>query len=206
MRELAQLQKEKNDWRCNSWLETATGRSTILAAVPGMLLYLVSASFVYMHMAIHRPQEEKLQQSPVGNGVLAHSSAGLAQQLHAAEQQAQQPTLHVTDLPAAEEETAQDLAGSAVTHHQQAESATEGLAHQLHAAEQQAEEAQMQLHHQDMRVANAEAAQRSAEAERDTLMQEAARLQERMDQLSQVCNVCNSVCAMCSTESVEVIR
>ena len=35
MRELAQLQKEKNIWRCNSWLETASGRSTILAA-PGI--------------------------------------------------------------------------------------------------------------------------------------------------------------------------
>ena len=35
MKELAQLQKEKNDWRCNSWLETATGRSTILGAPAG---------------------------------------------------------------------------------------------------------------------------------------------------------------------------
>ena len=35
MKELAQLQKEKNDWRCNSWLESATGRSTVLAAQPG---------------------------------------------------------------------------------------------------------------------------------------------------------------------------
>lgn len=37
-----------------------------------------------------------------------------------------------------------------------------------------------------MRVANAEAAQQAAEAERDTLMQEAARLQEQLDQQSQV--------------------
>lgn len=37
MKELAQLQKEKNDWRCNSWLEQATGRSTVLAATPGRL-------------------------------------------------------------------------------------------------------------------------------------------------------------------------
>ena len=37
MKELAQLQKEKNDWRCNSWLEQATGRSTVLAATPGWL-------------------------------------------------------------------------------------------------------------------------------------------------------------------------
>jgi len=37
MKELAQLQKEKNDWRCNSWLEQATGRSTVLAANPGWL-------------------------------------------------------------------------------------------------------------------------------------------------------------------------
>jgi len=37
MKELAQLQKEKNDWRCNSWLEQATGRSTVLAATPGQL-------------------------------------------------------------------------------------------------------------------------------------------------------------------------
>ena len=101
--------------------------------------------------------------------------------------------LHMTHLPTAGEETAQDLAGDVVTHHQQAESATEALAQQLHAAEQQAEEAQMQLHHQDMRVANAEAAQRSAEAERDTLMQEAARLQEQMEQFSQVCNNCSRV-------------
>lgn len=72
--------------------------------------------------------------------------------------------------------------------HQQAESATEALSQQLQAAEQQAEEAQSQLHHQAMRVANAEAAQRSAEAERDTLMQEAARLQEQNKQLSQVCH------------------
>lgn len=35
MKELAQLQKEKNDWRCNTWLEAATGRSTVLAATPG---------------------------------------------------------------------------------------------------------------------------------------------------------------------------
>lgn len=38
MKELAQLQKEKNDWRCNSWLESATGRSTVLAAPPGKIL------------------------------------------------------------------------------------------------------------------------------------------------------------------------
>ena len=38
MKELAQLQKEKNDWRCNSWLESATGRSTVLAAQPGKIL------------------------------------------------------------------------------------------------------------------------------------------------------------------------
>ena len=38
MKELAQLQKEKNDWRCNSWLEAATGRSTVLAAPPGKVL------------------------------------------------------------------------------------------------------------------------------------------------------------------------
>ena len=38
MKELAQLQKEKNDWRCNSWLESATGRSTALAASPGATL------------------------------------------------------------------------------------------------------------------------------------------------------------------------
>ena len=37
MKELAQLQKEKNDWRCNSWLESATGRSTVLAAQPGKI-------------------------------------------------------------------------------------------------------------------------------------------------------------------------
>jgi len=43
MKELAQLQKEKNDWRCNSWLEAATGRSTVLAATPGASLHLQSA-------------------------------------------------------------------------------------------------------------------------------------------------------------------
>ena len=32
MKELAALQKERNDWRCSSWLEGAVGRSTILAA------------------------------------------------------------------------------------------------------------------------------------------------------------------------------
>ena len=41
MKELAQLQKEKNDWRCNSWLESATGRSTVLAAQPGKILECV---------------------------------------------------------------------------------------------------------------------------------------------------------------------
>lgn len=56
MRELAQLQKEKNDWRCNSWLETATGRSTILAAVPGMLIHKISVLLMIMRMATHRPQ------------------------------------------------------------------------------------------------------------------------------------------------------
>lgn len=40
MKELAQLQKEKNDWRCNSWLEAATGRSTVLAAPTGKALSL----------------------------------------------------------------------------------------------------------------------------------------------------------------------
>ncbi|KAK9814820.1 hypothetical protein WJX72_012003 [[Myrmecia] bisecta] len=32
MKELSELQKEKNDWRCRSWLDQATGRSTVLAA------------------------------------------------------------------------------------------------------------------------------------------------------------------------------
>ena len=32
MKELAALQKERNDWRCSSWLDGAVGRSTILAA------------------------------------------------------------------------------------------------------------------------------------------------------------------------------
>lgn len=44
MKELAQLQKEKNDWRCNSWLEAATGRSTVLAAPTGEVLACLSAS------------------------------------------------------------------------------------------------------------------------------------------------------------------
>ena len=67
MRELAQLQKEKNDWRCNSWLETASGRSTILAAVPGQSPdkhRLISISS--MNSALQSPQMER---NSCGNGV-----------------------------------------------------------------------------------------------------------------------------------------
>ena len=54
MRELAQLQKEKNDWRCNSWLETATGRSTILAAVPGIKLQPSSTPVLHLTSSIRK--------------------------------------------------------------------------------------------------------------------------------------------------------
>ena len=57
---------------------------------------------------------------------------------------------------------------------------------QLHAAEQHARELQSQLHHKDMRVANAEAAQRSAESERDAVAQENARLEEQVLKHQQV--------------------
>ncbi len=76
--------------------------------------------------------------------------------------------------------------------HQQAEqaaasaSARAGLDAQLLAAEQQSQELQSQLHHQEVRVANAEAAQRSAESERDALAQEHARLEEQLARQQQV--------------------
>ena len=57
---------------------------------------------------------------------------------------------------------------------------------QLHAAEQQARELQSQLHHKDMRVANAEAAQRSAESERDAVAQENGKLEEQVLKHQQV--------------------
>ena len=57
---------------------------------------------------------------------------------------------------------------------------------QLHAAEQQAQELHSQLHHKDMRVANAEAAQRSAESERDAVVQENAKLEEQVLRHQQV--------------------
>ncbi len=65
-------------------------------------------------------------------------------------------------------------------------SARAGLEAQLLAAEQQSQELQSQLHHQEVRVANAEAAQRSAESERDTLAQEHARLEEQLARQQQV--------------------
>ncbi|DBB01920.1 hypothetical protein WJX77_010809 [Trebouxia sp. C0004] len=120
MKELAQLQKEKNDWRCNSWLEQATGRSTVLAATPG---------------------QESI------SGMDEHDTGNAIQQ-------------------------AKQAAASA--------SARAGLDVQLLAAEQQSQELQTQLRHQEVRVANAEAAQRSAESERDALAQEHARLEEQL--------------------------
>ncbi|KAL0044678.1 hypothetical protein WJX82_005253 [Trebouxia sp. C0006] len=120
MKELAQLQKEKNDWRCNSWLEQATGRSTVLAATPG---------------------QESI------SGMDEHDTGNALQQ-------------------------AEQAAASA--------SARAGLEAQLLAAEQLSQELQSQLHHQEVRVANAEAAQRSAESERDALAQEHARLEEQL--------------------------
>ena len=57
---------------------------------------------------------------------------------------------------------------------------------QLYAAEQQIQELQSQLHHKDMRVAKAEAAQRSAESERDAVAQEAAKLEEQVSRHQQV--------------------
>jgi hypothetical protein len=65
-------------------------------------------------------------------------------------------------------------------------SARAGLDAQLLAAEQQSQELQSQLHHQEVRVANAEAAQRSAESERDALAQEHARLEEQLARQQQV--------------------
>lgn len=65
--------------------------------------------------------------------------------------------------------------------HQQGEhtaAAAAALEAQLQAAEQQGQELQSQLHHQEVRVANAEAAQRSAESERDAMAQEQARLED----------------------------
>lgn len=64
--------------------------------------------------------------------------------------------------------------------------ATAALETQLHAAEQQAQELQTQLHHKDMRVANAEAAQRSAESERDVVAQEVVKLEEQVLKHQQV--------------------
>ena len=57
---------------------------------------------------------------------------------------------------------------------------------QLQAAEQQNQELLSQLHHKDMRVANAEAAQRSAESERDAVAQENAKLEEKFLRHQQV--------------------
>ena len=65
-------------------------------------------------------------------------------------------------------------------------SARAGLDAQLLAAEQQSQELQSQLHHQEVRVANAEAAQRSAESERDALAQGHARLEEQLARQQQV--------------------
>lgn len=59
-----------------------------------------------------------------------------------------------------------------------AAAATAALDAQLQSAEQQNQELQSQLHHKAMRVANAEAAQKSAESERDAMAQENARLEE----------------------------
>lgn len=67
-----------------------------------------------------------------------------------------------------------------------AAAASAPLEAQLHAAEQQAQELQSQLHHKDMRVANAEAAQRSAESERDAVAQENAKLEEHVLRHQQV--------------------
>ena len=64
--------------------------------------------------------------------------------------------------------------------------ASAALESQLHAAEQQMHELQSQLHHKDMRVANAEAAQRSAESKRDAVVQEHAKLEEQLLRHQQV--------------------
>lgn len=72
--------------------------------------------------------------------------------------------------------------------------ATAALEAQLHAAEQQIQELQSQLHHKDMRVANAEAAQRSAESERDAVAQETAKLEEQVSKHQQVRMLVTSVC------------
>ena len=67
-----------------------------------------------------------------------------------------------------------------------AAAASATLEAQMHAVEQQARELQSQLHHKDMRVANAEAAQRSAESERDAVAQENAKLEEQVLRHQQV--------------------
>lgn len=67
-----------------------------------------------------------------------------------------------------------------------AEAASATLESQLHAAEQLTQELQSQLHHKDMRVANAEAAQRSAESERDAVAQEHAKLEQQFLRHQQV--------------------
>lgn len=80
-------------------------------------------------------------------------------------------------------------AGNALQQAEQAAasaSARAGLEAQLLAAEQQSQELQSQLHHQEVRVANAEAAQRSAESERDALAQEHARLEKQLARQQQV--------------------
>ena len=64
--------------------------------------------------------------------------------------------------------------------------ATAVLDAQLQSAEQQNQELQSQLHHKAMRVANAEAAQKSAESERDAMVQENARLEELVSRHQQV--------------------
>lgn len=61
----------------------------------------------------------------------------------------------------------------------------------MQAVEQQSQELQSQLHHQEVRVANAEAAQRSAESERDAMAQENARLEEHISRHQQVRELIN---------------
>lgn len=109
---------------------------------------------------------------------------------------------------AAGEESLQDtnvagISSQHINHAAANTAATAALEAQLHAAEQQVQELQSQLHHKDMRVANAEAAQRSAESERDAVAQETAKLEEQVLRHQQVRMTITSVyasiigCACC---------